>query len=90
VTFTQEMRATGVVVYQTLEPGFLWRVEGRARGGEWGLLHEELPVPADACPAELWISWGASIATDALRLHFDTGTSGAAPQVDAVELLGER
>lgn len=88
LTYAQPVKAIGVEVYQTLNPGSIVRVLINDTNGQW---HEVWvgQSPTETCPAILRIEFPPpDFISNMVRLELDTSLISGWNQLDAIKLIG--
>ena len=90
--YPELVKPTGVIVYETFNPGFISRIDFMDIYGEFHTIYEGQPQVRAQCPFQLVVAIdNADYEGSRLVVYIDQTTSlGGWDQIDAVELIGIR
>jgi hypothetical protein len=90
VLFAELVTPTGLLIYESFNPGFISRVEITDLYGEVHVVYEGIPQLKANCPFPLVIAINdADYQANSVTIYVDQrGSLGGANQIDAVELIG--
>ena len=90
--YPELVKPTGVIVYETFNPGFITRIDFMDIYGEYHTIYEGQPQLRAQCPFQLVVAIdSADYEGSRLVVYIDQTTSlGGWDQIDAVELIGIR
>lgn len=90
--FPQLVTPTGILIYESYNPGFITRIEVTDTIGEVHVVYEVTPGPILLCPFVLVVPIiDADYQANAVTLYIDQTSSTAGwDQIDAVQLVGVR